>query len=383
MARTVLVVDDDRTLVEMLTFMLKRFGFETRAAYSGLQGLEILHAERIDLVVLDVMLPDVDGFEICRRIRSIPRIGEIPILMLSARSQVADRVAGFDAGADDYIAKPVVIKEIIDRIRTHLSRSQRLHDDAVPVIALVGAKGGVGVTTTVTNMALSLVAAQRRVILLDLGGPGLTATWMLGLEPGQTLLGFSSAEGPRLTMSGLQACILTHPSGLYYLPGHPREISVVTYRAGTLAEAVNLLQLHYDAVFIDLNVSTLAAHAEVMAHTTAILPVSERDSSCIWHLHMLWRWLEQNKLHPKVPGLVLVDRFPASTAEPPCELASQLGLELLAVIPPAAEALCDANRRREPLYLLDPHGAASQAYADLGRRVTKPPVELLAPNQPS
>jgi len=88
MARTVLVVDDDRTLVEMLTFMLKRFGFETRAAYNGLQGLEILHAERIDLVVLDVMLPDVDGFEICRRIRSIPRIGEIPMLMLSACSQV-------------------------------------------------------------------------------------------------------------------------------------------------------------------------------------------------------------------------------------------------------------------------------------------------------
>ena len=100
-------------------------------------------------------------------------------------------------------------------------------------------------------------------------------------------------------------------------------------------------------MFIGLNVSTLVVHAEVMAHTTAILPVSERDSSCIWHLHMLWRWLERNKLHPKAPGLVLEGRFPASTAEPPCELASQLGPELLEVIPPAA-ALYEAIAAENP-----------------------------------
>ena len=101
MVNTILIVDDDPALVEMLTFMLGRGGFQTRAAYDGTRALEILGAEPIDLVVLDVMLPDMDGFEICRRIRRIPEIGELPILMLSARTQVADRLSGFESGADD------------------------------------------------------------------------------------------------------------------------------------------------------------------------------------------------------------------------------------------------------------------------------------------
>ncbi len=372
MARTILIVDDDRTLVEMLTFMLKRFGFEARAAFNGVQALEILHAERIDLVVLDVMLPDMDGFEICRRVRSIPRIGEVPILMLSARTQVADRVAGFEAGADDYIAKPVVIKEIIDRIRTHISRAQRSRDEAVPVVAMVGAKGGVGVTTTAVNVALSLVATQRRTILLDLGSNGLTAAWMLALKPAQTLLGLSSSEGSRFTMSDLQTCILAHPSGLHYLPGHPHEILPINYRAGTLAEAINLLQLHYDAVLIDLGVGSLFSHNEAIAHATTIFPVSERDSICIWHLQCMLQWIEQNKFGKKVPGLVLVDRFPALPEDAPATVAGQVGLELVIAIPSAAEALYHANRRQEPLYLTDPNCPASLAFAELGRRIIKP-----------
>ena len=86
MAATVLIVDDDPTLVEMLTFVLERAGFETRNAQDGARALAIANAEEIDLIVLDVMLPDMDGFEICQRIREMPRGAHVPILMLSART---------------------------------------------------------------------------------------------------------------------------------------------------------------------------------------------------------------------------------------------------------------------------------------------------------
>src|SRR4030042_5896959 len=111
MAQTVLIVDDDPSLVEMLTFVLNRGGFQTQAAYDGSRALEILSTEPIDLVVLDVMLPDMDGFEISRKIRGLAEIGDLPILMLSARTQVSDRLDGFESGADDYVPKPAEPKE--------------------------------------------------------------------------------------------------------------------------------------------------------------------------------------------------------------------------------------------------------------------------------
>ena len=88
MAHRILIVDDDPTLVEMLTFVLTRGGYQTAAATDGGRAIEILRSTPIDLVVLDVMLPDTDGYEICRRIRALPGIGQLPILMLSARTQV-------------------------------------------------------------------------------------------------------------------------------------------------------------------------------------------------------------------------------------------------------------------------------------------------------
>ena len=96
MAQRILIVDDDPTLVEMLTFVLTRGGYETVAATDGSRAIELLRTIPIDLVVLDVMLPDVDGYEICRRIRALPAVGQTPILMLSARTQVPHRLSGFE-----------------------------------------------------------------------------------------------------------------------------------------------------------------------------------------------------------------------------------------------------------------------------------------------
>lgn len=141
MAPTVLIVDDDPTLVEMLTFVLERAGFATRGAQDGARALELLNAETIDLIVLDVMLPDMDGFEICQRIRALPNGADMPILMLSALTQVTDKLSGFESGADDYVPKPADPKEIVARVRALLGRTQRSRGMAIPVIAFVGEIG--------------------------------------------------------------------------------------------------------------------------------------------------------------------------------------------------------------------------------------------------
>ncbi|MCK4725274.1 MAG: response regulator, partial [Anaerolineales bacterium] len=106
MADRVLLVDDDPDTLRLVSIMLQRQGYDVGAASSGTQALSMIEKEQPDLILLDVMMPDIDGFEVARRIRSNPSSANVPIIMFTAKAQVEDRVKGFEAGADDYLTKP-------------------------------------------------------------------------------------------------------------------------------------------------------------------------------------------------------------------------------------------------------------------------------------
>ena len=118
----ILIVDDEHAVLEALRRVLTHEGYEVLTARSGEAALERAAADRPDLVVLDVLMPQPDGLEVCRRLRGDGN--PVPILMLTARSEVADRVAGLDAGADDYLAKPFSLDELLARVRALLRRGQ-------------------------------------------------------------------------------------------------------------------------------------------------------------------------------------------------------------------------------------------------------------------
>lgn len=115
----ILMIDDDRRLCDVISVYLQRRNFETSTANDGAAGLQALAAGAFDLVVLDLMLPDMDGFEVCRRIRA--RSG-VPILMLTARGDEEDRIVGLELGADDYVPKPFNPRELVARINAILRR---------------------------------------------------------------------------------------------------------------------------------------------------------------------------------------------------------------------------------------------------------------------
>ncbi|BAS29219.1 response regulator transcription factor [Limnochorda pilosa] len=121
MGQRILVVDDDPRLQAMLRRVLVLEGFEVLQAFDGPAALRMLQDEPVDLVVLDWMLPGVDGLEVCRRVREL---GQAPILMLTAKDAVEDRVRGLTAGADDYLVKPFATEELVARMRALLRRSQ-------------------------------------------------------------------------------------------------------------------------------------------------------------------------------------------------------------------------------------------------------------------
>jgi DNA-binding response OmpR family regulator len=127
----VLLIDDDKRLHELLTTYLEQNGFSVTGAPDGQRGLQALDAEPFDIVLLDVMMPGMDGLEVCRRIRAKSRV---PILMLTAKGDETDRVVGLELGADDYIAKPFGPRELVARLRAVLRRANPPTETDVVVV---------------------------------------------------------------------------------------------------------------------------------------------------------------------------------------------------------------------------------------------------------
>ena len=121
MGKTVLIVEDEQNIVDILSFNLEREGYDTLEAYDGNTGLQLALEQNPDLVLLDLMLPGMDGFEVCRRIRETG--SAVPILMLTAREEETDKVLGLELGADDYITKPFGMRELLARVKANIRRS--------------------------------------------------------------------------------------------------------------------------------------------------------------------------------------------------------------------------------------------------------------------
>lgn len=116
----ILIVDDDSNICELLRLYLEKESWDTVIAHNGVKALELFESEKPDLILLDVMMPELDGWQVCRRIR---KISDCPIIMLTAKGEVFDRVLGLELGADDYVIKPFETKEVVARIKAILRRT--------------------------------------------------------------------------------------------------------------------------------------------------------------------------------------------------------------------------------------------------------------------
>ena len=120
--RLILIVDDEKPIVDILKFNLQKEGFDTIEAYDGATGLQLAMEKNPDLILLDVMLPEMDGFTVCKEIRMK---SQVPIILLTAREEEVDKVLGLELGADDYITKPYSVRELLARIKANLRRTKK------------------------------------------------------------------------------------------------------------------------------------------------------------------------------------------------------------------------------------------------------------------
>jgi two-component system phosphate regulon response regulator PhoB len=169
---TILIIEDERALVEVLTYNLRKEGFDVNSATDGQDGLRRAQTTLPDLIVLDLMLPVIEGLEVCRVLKSGARTRDIPLLMLTARSEEVDEIVGFQMGADDYVTKPFKIKPLIQRVKALLRRKK------VPAVeGEVVAAGGVEIDraqhrATCHGEELNLTPTEFRLLWALVRQPG-------------------------------------------------------------------------------------------------------------------------------------------------------------------------------------------------------------------
>ena len=218
MAQRVLIIDDDTRLTSMLAEYLAAAGFAVEAHATARMGLAALHRQATDLLILDLMLPDADGFDVCRQIRAS---SDIPILMLTARGEETDRVVGLEIGADDYLSKPFSSRELLARLRALLRRRSG-RATSVPALLRFGHleidPGSRIVKIDGHDAALTSYQFDLLVALAEHPGRVLSREQLMDLVKGEELEAFDRSIDVHI--SRIRAAIETDPK-------HPRRIITV------------------------------------------------------------------------------------------------------------------------------------------------------------
>jgi pilus assembly protein CpaE len=222
MSTRILIVDDEPNLLRLIGYALEIEGYQVVVAQSGAEALSKVQAEQPDLMILDVMLPDMSGIEVCQQVRSKPEMINLPVIMLSARAQVPDKIAGLKAGADEYVTKPIDSDEMVARVAALLKRTDRLRhmqpSKCGKVVGFIGAKGGVGTTTVTLNVA-SVLARQKSVVAVELRSCYGTFGPQLGCNVGANLGDLLELDPERIDERTLSRALVNLPSGLGVLFG--------------------------------------------------------------------------------------------------------------------------------------------------------------------
>jgi len=186
MSEKILIVDDDLETLRLVGVMLQRQGYEISAANSGELALSMARKEKPDLIILDIMMPVVDGYRVAREIRDEPSTRHIPILMFTAKSQVDDKVAGYEAGANDFLTKPVHPAELTAHVKALLERAVKpaqIETGRKPgfIIGVAGCKGGLGVSTLALNLAIAYSTLSKKETMAIELKPGM-GSWGTELD---------------------------------------------------------------------------------------------------------------------------------------------------------------------------------------------------------
>ena len=257
MSPRILVVDDDQIIIQITARVLSAAGYEVFKAPNGPEALRQVDEIRPELVILDVMMPQMDGYEVCRRLRAKPTTARLPIMMLTAQESVEEKVRGFEAGADDYMTKPFQPPELQARVKVLLRRALTAEGGAAQikgkVLATFSLRGGVGVSMLAANLATGLAQLWNcPTVLVDLSLMAGHSALMLNLAQRNTWADVAHLAVDEIDAEVVSGLLMPHGSGAYLLaaPRKPEDSELITGERVT--RVLTLLRERYHYIVLDL-----------------------------------------------------------------------------------------------------------------------------------
>jgi pilus assembly protein CpaE len=390
MGKRILVVDDDDMMRKMTSTILTRHEFEVLNAENGRDALAQLETVKPDLILLDVMMPEMDGYEACRKIRADPATGMIPILMLTSLASIEQKVKGFEAGADDYLAKPYEVEELLARVNVLLKRSEAVPRLPAPAsaptemarsIAVFSLRGGAGVSTIAVNLAGGLAALW--------GGP--LALVDMVLIAGQTALFLN--QSLRNTWSDLgrlkeidpvavQANLLRHDSNIFTLasPRRPEESELVTPEKA--ARVLDILRSQFSYLVIDMPHDLSERSLQALDRADVILLVVQPEIASVRAASMALEIFEALGYTEKKIHLVVNWTFPRMGLAL-ADLEKFVDHKADLVLPCAQDEFIQALNYGRPPVLDNPEGPLGAIFEDMAMVLSREEHRKTRPQNPT
>jgi len=375
MAEKILIIDDDVDTLKLVGLMLQRQGYEIIAASNGAQGLAKAFEERPDLILLDVMMPDMDGYEVARRLRKNPVTLAVPILMFTAKTQLDDKVTGFEVGADDYLTKPTHPTELQAHVKALLARVAQKekepnqivtasHEHHGYVIGVLSARGGLGVSSLASNLAAGIYTrTQSNVILAELTPGQGTIGADFGFQNQKGLTELLQGSVVEVTREKVESCLTSHNSGLKLLLAseNPRDVTL-TSQVQNYEALVARLSTLARFVILDLGNGLPTFVQKILPMCNERIIVIEGTPGTIQHTKLLIDDIADLKIDRKSISVVLNNRMRSEAQMQLSQVQEKLEHSIAATLTPAPEAFVQATRLQTPSVISQPTNMTSQQF---------------------
>jgi DNA-binding response OmpR family regulator len=368
-AARILLADDDVDALRIVGVMLERQGYEIIAATNGHQAIEKAIEAQPALIILDVMMPQMDGFEVAAKLRDHPATESIPILIFTAKAAVNDKIAGFQAGADDYLTKPIHPGELISRVEVLLQRQGRMSErlERGNIIAFLPTKGGIGTSTLTLNTAIELqrMRGEARIAVVELQDGGGTMALQAGLDGpkdgNRGLPVFAGKPLSHLTRERLNEQLVRHSSGVRLLLTTSMPVGTgPTLGKVHMRTLLRYLSIEFDYLLLDLPARLDEAYRETLQQCSLIIMTVEPNRIGLdLTLHML-KSLDALNISGQKVRIVLIHRAPASGTLNREMIEQTLHREMIAGIPPAPDLAYESVKNGKPMVLIQPQGLVAQ-----------------------
>jgi DNA-binding response OmpR family regulator len=376
-----LIIDDDPDTLRLVELMLERQGYQVLVATSGKQGLSKASEAPLDLILLDAMMPGLDGYQVARQLRERPATANIPILMFTAKSQLEDQLAGFEAGVDDYLTKPTHPSELLERVRILLTRStgdrsaeaSGKPDQHGCVIAVLSARGGSGVSSLSLNLGASLMVRDNSEVIVAELTPGQgTLALDLGLPNPRGLTQILNSLPSEITRQMVEQTLVDHESGLHlllasYKPGDVSLLGQVDQFQALLPHLT--AQAGYVVLDFGHGLPTLAQRLLPICDRCLILVEGVPNS--IIHTRELIEDIVSLGVDKEQITAVLNNRVRSDIQLSLAQVEEKLGHPIGVAITPAPELFLLAVQYHTAAILAQPESLTDQQYAKLADLITK------------